>query len=388
MLNSLKTIKINLWIPDIFSYKGGIQVYSRFLLYAFQSLYPKALYSIFLKNDSKNQPSRADDLSNTKFYFSGNYPLFLRTLTFSIKLILFEVWQRPDLIITTHLNFAVAAYWLKRLTGIPYCTVAHGIEAWNIKKPVLKAALHNADLILAVSSYTRNRLLREQNLDPNKVSILPNTFDHFRFQPAPKPANLLKKYGLKPEQPVILTVGRLAEVERYKGYDQVLQALPTIRQTIPDVHYILVGKGDDKPRIEQMITQLGLQDCVTLAGFVSDEQLCNYYNLCDVFAMPSKREGFGIVYLEALACGKPVLGGNQDGAIDALCHGELGALVNPDDVEEIAKILIQILQKNYPNTLIYQPEALREKVINTFGFENFKKTLGRHLDKYFFFKNI
>jgi glycosyltransferase involved in cell wall biosynthesis len=99
--------------------------------------------------------------------------------------------------------------------------------------------------------------------------------------------------------------------------------------------------------------------------------------------MPSKREGFGIVYLEALACGKPALGGNQDGAIDALCHGELGALVNPDDTNAIAQTLIEILQGTYPNRLIYQPEALRQKVIDTFGFDRFKQTLGGYLERHF-----
>jgi len=94
--------------------------------------------------------------------------------------------------------------------------------------------------------------------------------------------------------------------------------------------------------------------------------------------MPSKGEGFGIVYLEALACKKPVLGGNQDGAVDALCNGELGALVNPDNVTEIAQTLIQILQKTYPNPLFYQSD-LQKKVIETFGFERFKQTLANYL---------
>ncbi len=378
---------IYLWIPNLFSSKGGIQVFSDFLLKGLQSNYPSFDYNIFIKLDTQTIKNYHFS-RQTNFHLFGLIPEIFRTAAFASQMITFGVLQRPDLVITTHLNFTVAAYWLKRITGIPYCTIAHGIEAWDIKNPSLKKALHNADLILAVSSYTRNRLLKEQNLDPKKVSILPNTFDPSRFQIRPKPDHLLKKYGLKPEQAVILTVGRLSDVERYKGYDQVLQALPEIRQTIPDVHYIIVGKGDDKTRIEQQIIQLGLQDSVTLAGFIPDEQLCDYYNFCDVFAMPSKREGFGIVYLEALACGKPVLGGNQDGAIDALCHGELGVLVNPDDVHEIAKMLVQILQKNYPNSLIYQPESLRKNVIETFGFESFKKTIGNHLSDYFNFPHL
>ena len=137
----------------------------------------------------------------------------------------------------------------------------------------------------------------------------------------------------------------------------------------------MVGKGNDKSRIEKLIHDLNLEACVTLTGFIPDEELCDHYNLCDVFAMPSKGEGFGIVYLEALACGKPTLGGNQDGAIDALCQGELGALVDPDNIDEIAHTLVQILQGTYPHPLMYQPQALRQKVIEVYGFQAFQDKL-------------
>jgi glycosyltransferase involved in cell wall biosynthesis len=374
--------KVHLWIPNIFEFKGGIQVYSKFLIQALQGLHIHANYSIFIKHDS-GAKSDICYLPNTKFYVSGQWPLSLRTLAFSAQIIASGLCQSPNLVIATHLNFTVAAYWLKRLTGIPYWTIAHGVEAWNIQRPDLKTVLHYADRILAVSNYTRDRLLKEQNLDPNKVSVLPNTFEPHRFQIGAKPTYLLERHALKPDQSIILTVSRLCQSESYKGYDKILEALPQIRQSIPNVHYIIGGKGDDRPRIEQLIQQLQLQDRVTLAGFIPDPELCDYYNLCDVFAMPSKLEGFGIVYLEALACGKPTLGGNQDGAIDALCHGELGALVNPDDVGAIAQTLIQILQGNYPNPLIYQPEALRQKVTARYGFEQFKQTLAQHLERYF-----
>lgn len=369
----------HLWYPDLFSAKGGIQCYSSFCLKAFQNIYPNFYYDIFTKHDTQVQ----SQLPNLRFHASGGLPLSIRTPAFATQLISLGFWHRPDFVFSTHLNFSIAAYLLKQLLGIPYWVVAHGIEAWDIKKTAIKTALHHADLILAVSSHTRARLLQEQNLDPNKISLLPNTFDATRFQSAPKPSNLLERHGIKPEQPVILTVARLATGEQYKGYDKILRAIPQIRKSIPDIHYLIVGKGDDRPRVEQMIAQLGLQDCVTLTGFVPEDELCGYYNLCDVFAMPSKGEGFGIVYLEALACGKPVLAGNQDGAVDALCHGELGALVNPDDVEEIAETLIKILRYAYPNSFMYQPEALRRKVIDTFGFERFQQTLKSYLDMHF-----
>lgn len=381
MPDSSNQNRLQLWFPDLFNFKGGIQVYSAFILEALQSIYGDVNYDVFLKHDTR-YPIDLSSQHNAHFYFAGAWPLSLRTSAFAAQIIGSGLWQRPNLVITTHLNFTVAAYWLKRLVGIPYWTVAHGVEAWNIQRPALRTALRHADRILVVSGYTRDRLLKEQDLDFNKISILPNTFDPHRFQIGTKPTYLLERYKLEPEQPIILTVNRLCGSELYKGYDKILEALPQIRQVIPNVHYIIVGKGDDRPRLEQLIHQRQLQNCVTLAGFIPDSELCNYYNLCNVFAMPSKLEGFGIVYLEALACGKPTLGGNQDGAIDALCHGELGALVAPDDVSAIAQTIIQILQGTYPHPIMYQPEVLRQKVIDIYGFDHFKKTLFKYLEEF------
>lgn len=376
-----KNYNIHLWLPDIFAFKGGIQVYSAFLLQAIQNIYQEtANYSVFLKHDQSSS-LKSLYLPDTNFYFAGKIPLSLRTPFFATQLITHGIWQKPDLIITTHINFTVAAYWLKRLMGISYIAIAHGVEAWNLNNPKIQKALQYADKILAVSNYTRERLLKEQNLAPNQIDILPNTFDSDRFQIKPKPTYLLNRYQLKPDQPVILTVNRLSSGESYRGYDRIIEALPQIQQYIPDVHYIIVGKGDDRDRLEKSIIQQNLQDCVTLAGFISDEELPAYYQLCDLFAMPSKLEGFGIVYLEALASGKPVLGGNQDGAIDALCQGELGVLVNPDNVEEIATNIINILQTKSIHSLIYQPQQLREKVIQNFGFDKFQQTLANLLQQ-------
>ena len=378
-------MKIHLWFGNIFSFKGGIQTYSTFLLESLQALSFDYAYEIFIKHDKSCSPDFSTS-DATLFHYSGIIPLPLRTAVFAAQLIRAGIWQRPNLIISGHLNFIVVAYLIKRLVGIPYWVIVYGLEAWDIDQPIVNKALHNADRIISISGYTRDQMMKEQNLDPAKFSILPCTFDYSSFQIAPKPPHLLQKYNLNPNQPVILTVARLAEEERYKGYDQILVALPSIRQEIPDVRYIIVGKGDDQSRIESLIKQFNLQECVTLAGFIPDAELCDYYNLCDVFAMPSKREGFGIVYLEALACGKLTLGGNQDGAVDALCQGELGALVNPDDIDEIAQTLIQILQGNYPNQLMYQPEALRQKVIETYGFEKFKQTLSSLFDEWQHYK--
>lgn len=374
---------IHLWCPGMFDFKGGIQVYSAMLLEGLLAIAPKLTYEVFLKHDRPSSASQSRPANlHIRYHGAGAIPSQLRTFAFAVQGLIYGFRERPDLIICTHPNYTQAAYWLHRATGVPYWAIAHGIDVWNIQTPSLQRGLRYADRILAVSGYTRDRLLQEQDLDSSQLGLLPNTVDAERFYITEKPAHLLKRYGLTPDQPIILTVARLADADRHKGYDPILKALPAIRQQVPNVHYLLVGKGSDRPRIEAQIQALNLESSVTLAGFVPDEELRDHYNLCDVYAMPSKREGFGIVYLEALACGKPTLGGNQDGAVDALAHGELGVLVDPDNVDEIGRSLTQILQGTYEHPLLYQPEALRQQVVARFGIQQFKATLAQHLSDF------
>jgi phosphatidylinositol alpha-1,6-mannosyltransferase len=287
-----------------------------------------------------------------------------------------HVWrERPSLIVSTHLNFGPIARIAQSSFGTPYILVAHGVDAWEIKNASRIEALRKANLILSVSRYTRDRLIQEVGLDAHRVKILPNTYDPGMFAIAPKPPRLLQKYGLQPQTPVILTVGRLADDERYKGYDQIIKALPEIRRAIPDARYLLVGKGSDRPRIEKLIAEVGVSEAVILAGFVPDNELAEHYNLCDIFAMPSLGEGFGIVYLEALACGKPVLAGNKDGSRDAVADGELGLLVDPENTAEIAAEIIRVLRREHSHPILFTPEALRQRVIELFGFEAFTNTV-------------
>lgn len=365
---------LHLWFPNIFEYKGGIQVYSNFLLQALQDLFPENKIDLFLKHDS-NFKENILISPNTNLHFSGNFPLKFRTFIFASQIIGYGLLKKPDLIIASHLNFTSAAYFLNKFTNIPYLAIAHGVEAWNIKNPTLIKALKNATQILAVSNYTKNRLIQDININSEKISILPNTFDPSCFCINSKPDYLLKRYNLSQEQPIILTVARLDISERFKGYDNVLKALPEIIKYIPNIHYILVGKGADKERILAYVKSNNLEKNVTLTGFISDQELSDHYNLCDLFILPSKTEGFGIVYLEALASGKPCIAGNKDGATDALLNGELGVLIDPDDYLAIAKNIISILLKKHPNSNLYNPEFLRAEVIKNFGFSQFKNTL-------------
>jgi glycosyltransferase involved in cell wall biosynthesis len=370
-------------MPDIFELKGGIQVYCAFLLQALEQVLPGSDRHVFLKNDAKATDDFHFNLQ-TKFNFVGQYKLSLfHTSIFALRVLYAALTKKPDLIICGHINFSPLALQVFNLLKIPYWVIIHGVDAWTLTDKHKIKALKSASKIISVSQYTKNRVIQEQNMTPDLITLLPNTFDAGKFTIQLKPQYLFDRYQLDSNNQIILTVTRLSQSDGYKGYDQIIQALPTIRQQIPNIHYLLVGKGDDRDRIEKLIKDHHLQDFVTLTGFVPDHELNDHYNLCDVFAMPSKGEGFGIVYLEALACGKPTIGGNQDGAIDALCNGELGILIDPDNIDQIAQAIVDILQGNHPLSILYQPDLLRQKVIAIYGLDKSKERLALILSDQF-----
>ena len=173
---------------------------------------------------------------------------------------------------------------------------------------------------------------------------LHNTYNPQQWCPGPVSSDLQERYGLVGKQ-VILTVSRLAQSERYKGHDEIIELMPELLVELPDLMYLIVGDGDDRPRLDRKVRRLGLQRQVVFAGYVDEAEKANHYRLADVFAMPGRGEGFGIVYLEAMACGIPVIGSSLDGSRDALRHGELGRLVSPDRPEEIRMALLAALQQ-------------------------------------------
>ena len=363
---------IHVWVPDFAGATGGIQTFSRFLVHGLKRCFPQANLTVFAKNDTSVPSPEESEMA--RFHSVGTWPGWQRTVAFTSMLITNAIRHKPDLIVIAHINFAPAAHLVHRLMGIPYVVVGHGVEIWKKPNQQLRTALRNAAKLLAVSGYTRDRMSEVLNLPCESIDLLPNTFDPGAFVPALKPRFLLKRYGLRNDQPVVLTIARLASAERYKGYDQVLQALVKVREDFPDVCYLLGGRGPDRSRVQYLVTDLDLQENVILAGYISDQELLAHYNLCDVFAMPSKGEGFGIVFLEAAACGKPVIAGNKDGSVDALLNGRLGSLVDPDDVSQIAEAICAALARRSGDRSQESAE-LRSQVIDAYGYDRFRERL-------------
>jgi glycosyltransferase involved in cell wall biosynthesis len=269
------------------------------------------------------------------------------------------------LIVSTHVNFGPLAWALSCLLKVPYVLVAHGIDVGPSMTASRLRALRGAARVWSVSRWTRHRVL-ECGVSGDRISILPNAVSAEDFHPGEAAADLRSRYALSGEEKVILTVGRLDPAEAYKGHDRIIRALPDVIRAVGVVRYLIVGSGEDQRRVRRLAAQAGVEECVTFCGFVPDVDLPHHYRLASVFAMPSTGEGFGRVFLEAMACGVPVLGGSQDGATDALADGALGLLVDPLSVGAIADGLVKLLRRQGPGWW-FDRYVLRERCLERYG---------------------
>lgn len=225
--------------------------------------------------------------------------------------------------------------------GEEVTTVTGGRLHGNLRSYYLRAADH----VVAVSAFTCEALTRLMQVQKEHITLVPNGVDTARFVPAPPSAGLLARHQLAGKQ-VVLTVGRL--VTR-KGIDMALRAVAQVLRTRPALHYLVAGDGPERTRLQHIIDEEGIQGQATLLGKVSNEDLLRYLQLCDVFLMPNRTlddgdtEGFGLVFREANACGKPVIGGRAGGVVEAVQDGETGLLVDGTDVDDIAGALHRIL---------------------------------------------
>lgn len=288
--------------------------------------------------------------------------------------------RNAEVVLLSHVNLLPIGYLVKKFSPkTKLVLIAHGIEVWEPLGRMKSAALKAVDLFLPVSRFTADKLQTVQNIAPQKIKVLNNCLDpYLKNDVNPSTvSNLRKRYGLSDDDFVLLTVTRLKFSEQYKGYDKVVQALQTVRQPQPNVKYLIVGKWDkeEKERLDAIISKAGLNDAVIFAGFAKEEELSAHFKLADAYIMPSTGEGFGIVFIEALFYGLPVIAGNVDGSVDALAGGEFGLLVNPNKQEEIEKAIEKIAAKSG------EFRIGRKSLLSRFGFEQYKQNLLKNFQR-------
>ena len=284
---------------------------------------------------------------------------------------------KSDVIILTHINLAIVGFIIKKIN--PKCQVwlvAHGIEVWQPLSFWQTAFLNLSDKVLCVSNFTKQKMLGLHDCNPGKFVVLNNAIDPFMKLPLAfaKPERLISQYNLTKNNLVIYTLTRLANSEQYKGHDQVIKVISKIKAKFPGIKYILSGQYDiaEENRIKTLISAACVENDVILTGFIDEKDIPDYFLLADIFILPSKKEGFGIVFIEALACGLPVICGNADGSIDAIRNGELGQAIDADNLDEIEVAISNMLAT--PRTADHRA-SLQKKCLSYFNEDTYINNL-------------
>lgn len=358
---------------EIFAIEGGIQSYVKDILQALalatthrldQQISRIEADLLFLRDTGGDHS--LNQFPQLTFHYLATRPPWLGRLKLATTLLQLLIFKRPQRVFCGHINLAPLVHLLCQPLGIPYTVFTYGKEVWEPLAPQYQTALQQADRIWTISRYSRDRACQVNQLDPAKFDLVPCMINGEQFTPGTPPQYLIERYQLEDYQ-VLITVARLWATDIYKGVDVTIRALPLILKHFPQVKYLVIGRGDDQPRLARLAAELGVGEQVIFAGFVPTAELVDYYRLADAYVMPSQ-EGFGIVYLEAMACGVPVVSGNEDGSAEPLQDGTLGWRVPYRDVEAVAQACVEILQGKDQRC---DGEWLRQQALAEFGRDVF-----------------
>ena len=261
------------------------------------------------------------------------------------------------------LSSGITGWVMKKLFGIPYIIYVYGSETFRFGNnrlliEMIKIFLLNAERIIPNSRFTKEEFL-ELGIPDEKFDVVTPGVDTSRFFPAPKDKSLMKKYNLS-EKYVLMTVARLDE---RKGHDYVIRAIADLKNDYPNIVYLIVGKGREEQNLRSLVMKMDVEDQVIFCGYVSDEDLPKYYNLSDTFILLNRQstdneqlrgdyEGFGIVFLEASACGKPVIAGNYGGIADAIEDQKSGYIIDGTDLNTVTNTIRSLIENvNKRNTI-------------------------------------
>ena len=337
----------------------------------------KALYEYGLQNSARveimSMHDEQEEASNNSYFpkeiFSGFAGDKLSFVANSVN-----TGREADVIIISHINLLMAGWLIKKANpSAKIILIAHGIEIWGKLNISKKNMLPVCDRIISVSNFTAEKIATFHNIEAFKISVINNCIDpflpmaesHFSTQ------TLRDKYRIDEGDTVLMTLTRLTARDRYKGYDCVLEALKVLIKNNRKIKYLLAGgySKSEKIFIDGLIKEHGLANNVILTGYIPESELTPHFLMADIYLMPSTKEGFGIVFIEAMYYGLPVIAGNQDGSTDALLNGELGLLIEPNNAGAIAIAV----EKMMVNKESYKPD--HALLMNHFGFDAYKRKL-------------
>jgi phosphatidyl-myo-inositol dimannoside synthase len=347
-------IRILALITDGFGGQGGISQYNRDLLTAWSG--SDAVGEIVVvprmgQAGSESLPARVRQLA----------PISNRVSYASYSVGVAAMKGPFDMVFCGHIAHSALAAAIAGRLKVPMWLQLHGVDAWTCPRPLIRWGVEQSALVTVVSRYTKRRFLRWANTRPERVRVLPNTVSD-RFSPGLKSEAILEAYGLQGKR-IILTLSRISVHDRYKGHHRVLAVMPDLLRKFPDLVYVVAGDGSGRGQLERIALEQGVAAHVKFIGRIDDAQLPDLYRTADAFVMPSTKEGFGIVFLEAMRSGIPAIGGNEDGSMDPLRDGTAGYAVSCDDRGELLDAIGSALER--PRTGICHADL--------FSFSEFSK---------------
>lgn len=301
----------------------GVGVVARLLHRALERRWPSECAVVRMFDHPARQPKLSDKV------------------TFATRLDLHLLLRRPDWVLFSHLRLTRAMRMIPARLRPPYAVFLYGTEAWEPLPAADRALLRGASLRLAISHFTARRALAA-NPDIGPIVACPLPLPDSPGAAACA-ATALPPAVADPAAQVVLIVGGLRSGERYKGHDQLIEAWPAVLAAAPRAHLLIVGDGDDRPRLQRLADRSGVGQAITLLGYVSVGALAGCYARASLFAMPSRGEGFGLVYLEAMSHGLACIGSRQDAAGEVICDGVTGVLVNQSDIAALAGAIVSLL---------------------------------------------
>ena len=348
---------------NAFGAYGGIATYNRLVCGALNDFGDAGRRYVLFAADSP----AAIELPHTKLSNLTLNACNGKRTTFVQRLLRVATHQRVELLLVGHVNYAPLGLLLKRLQPqMRYGVMMYGIDVWTRLSLTRRLALQQADFTISISEYTKERAIEVNGVLPERVHLLPNALEWNRDGSEGHSTPL-------PGGTRLLTVCRLDRTEKYKGVDTVIEALPAVAVAVPDVQYLIVGSGSDAIRLKRLAARIGISQRVHFLGSVDDATLRSHYQACDVFVMPSAKEGFGFVFLEAMAHSKPVVAADRGGSPEVVLDGITGLLVRYGDVPELARALTHLCLN--PRERERLGQAGYERLQKHFTFGRFRKTL-------------
>lgn len=355
--------------------KGGISRYNRYQIQALRELRGDEQVRVL----SLAGPAEGDFETPFHVYWFGKGPDLISKLKFTLMFIWQLLWWRPAVVLVAHVNLSGLTVLASILIGAKTILNVYGLEVWSGLKRLPEWGLRKCNHVIADCHYTAQYLEDSGFRKKQTVNVIWDCVDLNRFNPGQsRNSNELIKYGIPDpyENQLIITLGRISKVAAHKGYDRLINVFAKIHNEFPNARLILAGKGDWVPTLKVMAEENGIAHKVVFTGMVDEEHLVSVYRAAYVFTLVSDRgkgrgEGIPLTPLEAMACGVPIIVGNQDGSQEAVFEERNGYVIDPFDLENHARVL-SLLLKDQNKHREMASQAVRI-AIKYFSYTEFKE---------------